>query len=332
MPSEPRLLLAIETSCDETAAAVVAEDRQVRSSIIHSQAALHAKWGGVVPDVASREHVAAIISTVDVALQEAGTAPEDLHAIAVTAGPGLPGSLTVGVAAAQALGVAWDRPVVGVNHLDGHLASAGLDGVDVAYPAVHLLVSGGHCLLTYAERRGHHVLLGETRDDSVGEAYDKVARELGLGYPGGPAVDKLAKQGEDVLGFPRPMLDRGYDFSFSGLKTAVRLKVQEGTARPEDVAASFAAACMDVLIGKLARAVREHRPQSAVVVGGVAASPLLRARLHEELDGEVTVVLPSLAYATDNAAMIGAAAWDVLEDGTPSAPAVQPRRRLELDG
>lgn len=325
-----RALLAIETSCDETAAAVVTDGYDVRSSVVHSQATLHADWGGVVPEIASREHVLKVIPTIRAALDEARVTPSDLEAVAVTVGPGLPGSLAVGVAVAKGLALAWDKTFLAVNHLNGHLLSAELDGGHVAFPAVYLLVSGGHCLIAYARSPGTYELLGQTRDDSVGEAYDKVAREMGLGYPGGPAIDRLAAQGRDTLSLPRPMLDTGYEFSFSGLKTAVRRQLEHGPVEPKDLAASFATACIDVLIAKLSRAVDEYRPQSAVVVGGVAASPILRNRLVEELGDRTTVTLPGLKYATDNAAMIGAAAWRQLEEYGASSEAVQVEPRLPL--
>jgi N6-L-threonylcarbamoyladenine synthase len=329
VPAE-RCLLAIETSCDETAAAVVTSELKVRSSVIASQASLHAEWGGVVPEVASREHVTAIPGVVSASLAQAQVDVGDLVAVAVTVGPGLPGSLSVGVATAKALALAWERPLVAVNHLEGHLGSAELEGNRIEWPAVFLLVSGGHCMLVYARDRGVYELLGTTRDDSVGEAYDKVARELGLGYPGGPAIDRLARDGTDTYSFPRPMLDTGYDFSFSGLKTAVRRELDRGAYVVADVAASFASACMDVLVTKLMRAIEERQPRSAVVVGGVAASPILRERLNKELPGGVQLYLPSLRYATDNAAMIGAAAWWQLGRTGPSPEDVSVQPHLKL--
>jgi N6-L-threonylcarbamoyladenine synthase len=223
-----RLLLAIETSCDETAAAVVDDALVVRSSVVASQIDLHAAFGGVVPELASRAHTETITAVVARALEEAGVAGPDLGAVAVTSGPGLVGALLVGIATAKALALGWGVPVVAVNHLEGHLASVYLAGEDVPFPQTALLVSGGHCMLTRATAPGTYELLGETLDDSVGEAYDKVARFLGLGYPGGPVLDRMAAQGEDTLGFPRPMLAEGYVFSFSGLKTAVVNHVRGG--------------------------------------------------------------------------------------------------------
>lgn len=303
------VLLAIESSCDETAAAVVQDDFTVVSSVISSQIAIHAKWGGVVPGIASKQHVVAMNGVIKEALEKADAAPRELSAVAVTAGPGLPGCLASGISAAKALCVAWRKPFIAVNHLEGHLFSAELDGAKVEFPAVYLLVSGGHCMLVYAPERGNYRLLGTTRDDSVGEAYDKVARELGFEYPGGPIVDKLSLQGKDAYALPRPMMERGYDFSFSGLKSAVRREIDKGNIVKEDIAASFVAASMDVLSAKVHKAVMEYEPQSVVVVGGVSKSPVLRSKLTDGSLGDANVIFPSLKYSTDNAAMIGAAGW-----------------------
>jgi N6-L-threonylcarbamoyladenine synthase len=285
----------------------------------------------VVPELASREHVRFVLPIVDEAMRGSGTSPADLAAIAVTQGPGLIGCLAVGLSTAKALALAWEKPLVGVNHLEGHFFSAELETDPIDYPAVVLLVSGGHTMLVHAPSRGVYRVLGQTRDDSVGEAYDKVARELGLGYPGGPVVDRLAKEGRPVHPLPRPMLREGLDFSFSGLKTAVRRLLAEKPYEVPDVAASFAAACTDVLAGKLARAIEEHQPRSAVVVGGVAASPVIRARLQVDIPPlGVRLVLPPLKYATDNAAMIGAAGWWRLENGGPADAGIGPRPDLRL--
>lgn len=304
-----RILLSIETSCDETAAAIVGEDFKVFSSVVSTQIPLHAKWGGVIPGIASKQHVIAINGVIREAMDCADVKPDDLTAVAVTVGPGLPGSLAAGVSAAKALALAWSKPLVGVNHLEGHLFSAELDGEKIEFPAVYLLVSGGHCMLVYAPERGKYKLLGTTRDDSVGEAYDKVARELGFEYPGGPVIDRLALTGKESYVLPRPILDLGYDFSFSGLKSAVRRVIDQGDVIKEDVAASFVAAAMEVLTTKLKRAVKEYNPRSAVVVGGVSKSPVLRSQLSDGALGETKIVFPGLKYSTDNAAMIGAAGW-----------------------
>ncbi len=308
------LLLAIETSCDETAAAVISDAYDVRSSVVASQIDLHASFGGVVPELASRAHVETITAVIDRALAQAAVTGSDLSAVAVTCGPGLVGALLVGIATAKSLALAWGIPIVSVNHLEGHLASVFLAGDDVPFPQTSLLVSGGHCMLTRSPSVGHHQLLGETVDDSIGEAYDKVARYFGLGYPGGPVLDRLAGSGDDVLHFPRPMLGDGYAFSFSGLKTAV---VNYARADPafviEDVAASFVAACMDVLCAKILRALEEFGDPAVAIVGGVAASPILRRRAQAVVDAFGSCLLiPPQSMATDNAAMIGIAGWQKL--------------------
>jgi N6-L-threonylcarbamoyladenine synthase len=329
-----RTLLAIETSCDETAAAVVDETLSVRSSVVASQIDLHAAFGGVVPELASRAHLETVTPIVERALHEAGVSGQDLTAVAVTSGPGLVGALLVGIATAKALALGWGIPVVGVNHLEGHLASVFLTDRQVPFPQTALLVSGGHCMLTRSSRVGTYQLLGETVDDSIGEAYDKVARYLGLGYPGGPVLDRLAAAGSDALGFPRPMLAEGYGFSFSGLKTAVINYVR---ANPgfvmEDVAASFVAACMDVLCAKMRRALQEFGDPALSIVGGVAASPVLRRRAQELADEFGSALLiPPPALATDNAAMIGIAGWQKLiaHGGTGMGFGPQPDLRLSF--
>jgi len=325
-------ILAIETSCDETAAAVVTDAYEVRSSVVASQIDLHAEFGGVVPELASRAHIELITALVDQALVDAGIAGPELSGVAVTAGPGLVGALLVGIATAKSLALGWGLPIVGVNHLDGHLASVFLANREVPFPQTALLVSGGHCMLTRATSQGVYELLGETVDDSIGEAYDKVARFLGLGYPGGPVLDRLAGGGHDVLSFPRPMLGDGYAFSFSGLKTAV---VNYVRAQPdfvmEDVAASFVAACMDVLCTKIERALAEFGEPAVAIVGGVAASPVLRARARAVADTYgARLLIPPPALATDNAAMIGIAGWQKLGASGPSDLAFGPQPDLRL--
>ncbi|HYI12985.1 MAG TPA: tRNA (adenosine(37)-N6)-threonylcarbamoyltransferase complex transferase subunit TsaD [Thermoanaerobaculia bacterium] len=306
-----KAILGIETSCDETAAAVVTEDLRVLANVVATQIDVHARYGGVVPEIASRVHVSEIIPVISKAMADAGLTPDDLEAIGVTRGPGLIGSLLVGISAAKALSLCWKKPLIGVNHLEGHLASASLGSDRPEYPSLILLVSGGHTLIARASAPGKYRILGSTRDDSAGEAYDKLARVMGLGYPGGPVIDRLARDGKDVLDFPRPLLRNGLDFSFSGLKTAVINYVR---SHPDfdvnEVSASFAAAVMDVLVGKLISAVEQNDVRSVSVVGGVAASPVLRERLSvlSRTHG-IKVSLPPLAYATDNAAMIAAAAW-----------------------
>jgi N6-L-threonylcarbamoyladenine synthase len=306
-----RLILGVETSCDDTAAAVVSEDLRVLSNVVSSQMEMHSRYGGVVPEMASRVHVSEVIPVIDKAMSQAGVTPADLTAIAVTRGPGLMGSLLVGISAAKALALAWNKPIIAINHLEGHLASAALGSEPLQYPCLVLLVSGGHTMLANVAAPGRYTLLGSTRDDSAGEAYDKLARLLGLGYPGGPAIDKLARQGQDILNFPRPMIHDGLEFSFSGLKTSVANYVRRTPDYDvKNVAASFAAAVMDVLIAKIERALEHGSFASVAVVGGVAASPVLRERLAKMSERRaVKVCLPPPSMATDNAAMIAAAAW-----------------------
>ncbi|MCD8375654.1 MAG: tRNA (adenosine(37)-N6)-threonylcarbamoyltransferase complex transferase subunit TsaD [Oscillospiraceae bacterium] len=325
-----KILLSIETSCDETAAAVVGESYKVYSSVVASQIAIHAKWGGVVPGIACKQHVTAINGVVSEALNTAGISQKEIEAVAVTAGPGLPGCLAVGISAAKAFALGWEKPLVAVNHLEGHIFSAELDGAKIEFPAVYLLVSGGHCMLIYAAERGKYKLLGTTRDDSVGEAYDKVARELGFQYPGGPVIDRLAAVGKETYSFPRPIIKDGYDFSFSGLKSAVRRQIEKGDIVKEDIAASFVAACMEVLTVKLKKAVKEYGPKSAIIVGGVSKSPVLRALLSDGSLGKTEVVFPSLKYSTDNAAMIGAAGWWRFTNNGASSETVGIMPRLSL--
>ncbi len=326
------VLLAIETSCDETAAAVVAEDGRVLSSVVASQIDLHASFGGVVPELASRAHVETITTIVRQALDQAGVRGPDLRAVAVTSGPGLVGALLVGIATAKSLALGWGLPVVAVNHLEGHLASVFLAEGEIVFPQTALLVSGGHCMLTRTPAPGRYHLLGETVDDSIGEAYDKVARFLGLGYPGGPVLDRLAGSGADTLDFPRPMLGEGYTFSFSGLKTAVvRYARQHPDFVVEDVAASFVSACMDVLISKLHKALAEFGDPALAIVGGVAASPVLRTRAQTLADEfGCRLLIPPQALATDNAAMIGIAGWHKLGAHGASDPSFGPEPDLRL--
>jgi N6-L-threonylcarbamoyladenine synthase len=311
-------VLAIETSCDETAAAVVTADLSVASSVVSSQVDLHARYGGVVPELASRAHVELIVPIVTEALAQAGYDQQgrtdegsSIGAVAATIGPGLVGSLLVGVSMAKSLAMAWGVPFVGVNHLEGHLYASLLDDPDIALPVVVLLVSGGHTMLVKMSAPGHYELVGRTLDDAAGEAFDKVARYLDLGYPGGPAIDRAAEEGDaTAIGFPRARLPGEFDFSFSGLKTAV---VNYVRAHPEastpDVAASFQRSVVDVLVDKTFAAAESVGAKAVCLGGGVAANSLLRAAASEA--GAVRglpVHLPSRAMCTDNAAMIGAAA------------------------
>lgn len=310
--TEPQTILGIETSCDETAAAVVVDGSQVLSSVVSSQVDLHARFGGVVPEIASRAHTELITPVIAQALVEAGRTGKQLTAIAATYGPGLVGSLLVGVSAAKALSLAWGVPFVGVNHLEGHLYAGLLEEPDLEFPLVVLLVSGGHTMIVEMQDHGQYRLLGQTVDDAAGEAFDKVARYLDLGYPGGPVIDQLATQGDPkAIHFPRPMLNEGYDFSFSGLKTAVINHVRKNPdVSAEDVAASFQAAVVDVLLVKAERAADEVGATAICLAGGVAANSELRERtLDISMRSGIRAYLPSHAMCTDNAAMIAAAAW-----------------------
>ncbi|HEV3401461.1 MAG TPA: tRNA (adenosine(37)-N6)-threonylcarbamoyltransferase complex transferase subunit TsaD [Acidimicrobiales bacterium] len=330
---DPQRILGIETSCDETAAAVVAGGASVLSSVISSQVDLHARFGGVVPEIASRAHVELLTPAVAQALVEAGLEGEDINAVAATVGPGLASALLVGVSVAKSLSLVWKVPFVGVNHMEGHLYACFLHEPDLELPLVALLVSGGHTLLVHMEDHGRYQVLGTTIDDAVGEAFDKVARFLGLGYPGGPAIDRLATTGNpDAVEFPRAMEREGYDFSFSGLKTAVTRYAQANPDVPvADLAASFQQAAVEVLVTKARRAVAETGARSLCLGGGVGANTLLRLRVAEvcEEDG-VAAVIPPPSLCTDNAAMVAAAAWWRLRaDGpTPLGAGVEPNLRL----
>jgi N6-L-threonylcarbamoyladenine synthase len=314
-------VLGIETSCDETAAAVVVDAHEVLSSVVSSQVDLHARFGGVVPEIASRAHVELLTPVVAQALIEAGLEESHVDAVACTTGPGLIGALLVGVSAAKALALVWDVPFVAVNHLEAHLYAAFLEEPDIELPLVVLLVSGGHTLLVLMEGHGQYRLLGGTIDDAAGEAFDKVARYLGLGYPGGPAIDRVSLDGDPhSIAFPRALMDEGYDFSFSGLKTAVVNHVRRNpeVATP-DVAASFQEAAVDVLVSKARRAAREHGAVGLCLAGGVAANSVLRERMLDVCmaDG-IHPFLPSRSMCTDNAAMVAAAGWWRLRLDGPS--------------
>ena len=309
------LVLGLESSCDETAAALVEDGVRVRGDAVASQVAVHAEWGGVVPEIASRHHVVNLIPTLQTALDRAGATLDDVDGMAVTRGPGLVGALLVGVQAAKAMAWARQLPLVGVNHLEGHLSAVWLDGKGPSFPHLALLVSGGHSELVIARDHGVYELLGATRDDAAGEAFDKVGKMLGLGYPAGPTIDKLAQTGDpSAFTLPRPMRGRGLDFSFSGMKTAVLTIVQkEGVPsgqRLADLCASFQASVIDQLVRKTRAAIEQHHVKQLQVAGGVAANRGLRAAVGD-LCGELGVELfvPSPARCTDNAAMIAAAGY-----------------------
>ncbi|MDQ1437145.1 MAG: tRNA N6-adenosine threonylcarbamoyltransferase [Acidimicrobiaceae bacterium] len=314
-------ILGIETSCDETAAAVVDEGTDVLSSVVSSQVDLHARFGGVVPEIASRAHVELLTPVIAEAMVEAGVDSEGIGAVAATIGPGLIGSLLVGVSAAKATALVWGVPFVGVNHLEAHLYAAFLEEPQLAMPALVVLASGAHTMLVMMEGHGRYRLLGSTIDDAAGEAFDKVARFLGLGYPGGPAIDRLAMQGDpSAIAFPRSLKDEGWDFSFSGLKTSVITYVRKHPdVSTADVAASFQEAVVDVVVTKARRAAREFGAKGLVLGGGVAANSVLRERVLDVCiaDG-MQAFLPSRSMCTDNAAMVAAAGWWRLQSDGPT--------------
>lgn len=327
------LTLAIETSCDETSVAVVADGVRTLSNVVSSQVEIHAPYGGVVPEVASRAHLRTIHPVLDQALSEAGVVPDDLAAIAATNGPGLIGALLVGVSAAKTLAVTWDKPYVGVNHLEGHLFAAFLERPDLAAPMMTLLVSGGHTSLVHVKAPGDYAVVGATIDDAAGEAFDKVARYLGLGYPGGPVIDRLAMEfGGQPVEFPRGLMDDSLDFSFSGMKTAVINHVRKHPDTPNDaIAAGFQAAVVDVLVTKVMLAVDRFGVRTACLGGGVAANSALRRAFADACSARgVDALVPSRAFCTDNAAMIAAAAhWRLQHDGpTPLDSGADPSLRL----
>jgi len=330
-------ILGIETSCDETAAAVVEGGSKVLSSVISSQIKLHADFGGVVPEIASRSHLEAINYVIDKALAEADSGPDghNIDAIAVTNGPGLIGALLVGLSAAKALSLAWKKPFVAVNHLEGHLYAAFLEDADLELPAIVELVSGGHSLLIHMTAPGKYEIIGSTLDDAAGEAFDKVARYLGLGYPGGPAIELSAAGGNDkAMAFPRPMLNQGLDMSFSGLKTAVINFIRQNPAAPvADIAASFQRCVADVLVTKAAMALEMTQAKSICLAGGVAANTVLRDEIKKMAATlKVKCYLPSKAMCTDNAAMIAAAGYHRLKLDSPSWLGVSASANLRLSG
>ena len=310
-------ILAIESSCDETAAAVVVNGRDVRSNIISSQIALHTLYGGVVPEIASREHIKAINYVIERALSEANVTLEDITAIGVTYGPGLVGALLVGVAEAKAIAYASHKPLIGVHHIEGHVSANFIENPDLEPPFVCLIVSGGHTHLVIVKGYGEFEIIGRTRDDAAGEAFDKVARAVGLGYPGGPKVDKAAKEGNPhAMEFPRAKVaDSPYDFSFSGLKSAVLNYINHAKMTGEeiyvpDLVASFQNAVVDVLVSRAITAAKEYGYKKLAIAGGVASNSALRAAMKEACDKNgITFYHPSPIFCTDNAAMIGVAAY-----------------------
>ncbi len=310
-------ILAIESSCDETAAAVVHNGREVCSNIISSQIELHKLYGGVVPEIASRKHIEKINQVIEEALREAQVTLDDIDAVAVTYGPGLVGALLVGVAEAKAIAYARHLPLIGVHHIEGHISANYIEHPDLEPPFLCLVVSGGHTHLVCVRDYGKYEILGRTRDDAAGEAYDKVARAIGLGYPGGPKIDRLAKEGDsDAIPFPRAHIaDAPFDFSFSGLKSAVLnyingCQMKGETFRPADVAASFQKAVVDVLVEHSMKAAEEYGMGRFAIAGGVASNSALREIMKKACEERnLKFYHPSPIFCTDNAAMIGAAGY-----------------------
>ena len=311
------LILAIESSCDETAAAVVKNGREVLSNVISSQIELHKLYGGVVPEIASRKHIEKINQVIDEALAEAGVTLDDLEAIGVTYGPGLVGALLVGVAEAKAIAYAKQLPLIGVHHIEGHISANYIENKELEPPFLCLVVSGGHTHLVCVKEYGQYEIIGRTRDDAAGEAFDKVARAIGLGYPGGPKIDKLSKEGNpDAIVFPKAHIaDAPYDFSFSGVKSAVLnyvngCKMKGEEYKEADIAASFQKAVTDVLVENAMRAVKEYGMKRFAIAGGVASNRTLREAMQKACaENGVEFYHPSPIYCTDNAAMIGVAAY-----------------------
>lgn len=331
-----RYILAIESSCDETSVAVLKNEDQLLSNIIASQVESHKRFGGVVPEVASRHHVEVITLCIQDALKEAGIGASDLAAVAVTYGPGLVGALLVGMAAAKAFAWANHLPLIPVNHMAGHLMAA-QSIADLQYPLLALLVSGGHTELVYVSEAGNYKIIGETRDDAVGEAYDKVGRVMGLTYPAGREIDQLAHKGQDIYDFPRAMIkEDNLEFSFSGLKSAfINLHhnaQQKGEELPvEDLCASFQAAVLDILLAKTKKTLQAYPVKTLVVAGGVAANQGLRERLADEIT-EAEVVIPPLRLCGDNAGMIAYAAAVEYEKGRFAELDLNAKPSLAFDG
>ncbi|MBC2391391.1 tRNA (adenosine(37)-N6)-threonylcarbamoyltransferase complex transferase subunit TsaD [Listeria booriae] len=317
------LILGIESSCDETAVSVVRNGKEMLSNVVASQIESHKRFGGVVPEIASRHHVEQITIVLEEALEQAGVTMADIDAIAVTEGPGLVGALLIGVNAAKTLAFIHNKPLIGVHHIAGHIYANRFE-TEMQFPSLSLVVSGGHTELVVMREHGRFDIIGETRDDAAGEAYDKVARTLGLTYPGGVQIDKLAATGEDSFHFPRAMMDdASYDFSFSGLKssfinTVHNLRQKEMALNEADLAASFQASVVDVLVAKTIRAAKEYDVKQLLLAGGVAANRGLRERLTEQVASElpdVTLIIPPLSLCGDNAAMIAAAGTIMYKQG-----------------
>ena len=331
------LILSLETSCDETACAVIKNGHEVLSNVVMSQIESHKRFGGVVPEVASRHHVEAITIVIEEALRKANITPQNLHAVAVTEGPGLIGALLVGINAAKAFSFVHGLPLINVHHIAGHIYANQLHQ-PLEFPLVALIISGGHTELIYMEDHLSFEIIGETRDDAVGEAYDKVARILGLPYPGGPHIDRLARTGKDTYNLPRPYLsDDTFDFSFSGLKSAVINTVHNAGQKgeeiiPENIAASFQASVVDVLTKKTLSAIQRKEVKQLIIAGGVAANSGVRAAFEEIAESHnIQLNIPELKYCTDNAAMIGAVAYHMYKREQFSTLALNGRNSIDIE-
>ena len=317
MEKEDMYILAVESSCDETAASVVRNGREVLSNVIYSQIDLHTLYGGVVPEIASRKHIEKVNQVIEKALSDAGITLKEVTAVAVTYGPGLVGALLVGVSAAKAIAFAADKPLVGVHHIEGHISANYIENKELEPPFICLVVSGGHSHLVVVKDYGEYEIIGRTRDDAAGEAFDKIARAIGLGYPGGPKIDKVSKEGNpDAIRFPRAKVDGStYDFSFSGLKSAVlnylnSCEMKGIAVNQADVAASFQKAVIDVLVGHSMDAVSQYHFKKFAIAGGVASNTSLRAAFEKACrEKGLEFYHPSPVYCTDNAAMIGVAGY-----------------------
>ena len=331
-------ILAIETSCDETAVAIIKNGREIAANVVASQIESHKRFGGVVPEIASRHHVEQITIVMEEALNQANLTIADLDAIAVTEGPGLVGALLIGVNAAKALAFAHNKPLVPVHHIAGHIYANRLV-TEMKFPLLSLVVSGGHTELVYMKEHGHFEVIGETRDDAAGEAYDKVARTLNMPYPGGPHIDRLAQEGSPTIDLPRAWLEEGsFDFSFSGLKSAVINTVHNAEQRgetiaPEDLAASFQASVIEVLVKKREKAVAQYGVKQVLVAGGVAANKGLRHALEKAFadQPDIELVIPPLSLCTDNAAMIAAAGSIMFEKGIRAGLALNANPGLDIE-
>ncbi|MBU7595984.1 tRNA (adenosine(37)-N6)-threonylcarbamoyltransferase complex transferase subunit TsaD [Metabacillus halosaccharovorans] len=338
MSQTDQYILGIETSCDETAAAIVKNGREIVANVVASQIESHKRFGGVVPEIASRHHVEQLTIVFEEAMKQAELSFDDISAIAVTEGPGLVGALLTGINAAKALAFSHSIPLVGVHHIAGHIYANRLIK-ELEFPILALVVSGGHTELVYMKEHGHFKVIGETLDDAAGEAYDKVARTIGLPYPGGPHIDRLAHEGQATIDLPRAWLSEGsFDFSFSGLKSAVINTLHNAKQKgieldPKDVAASFQASVVDVLVTKTAQAVDKYKVKQLLLAGGVAANKGLRTALEKEFSrkDEIELIIPPLSLCTDNAAMIAAAGSIFFEKGMRSDLALNANPGLELN-